>query len=578
MKFNPSKYNPKVASFCMEVHLKHSRPTYSGGLGILQGDILRSCADLGVPIVAVSQVSSNGYFRQNFDENHWQIHEPIYWAPHDTLERLNKTVKIYNRGRLITVGAEVCEITGETGFKIPQLLVDTNFEENLLVDKKITAALYDSESDDVRISQENVLGQGGLKLLRALGYNSIQAFDLNECHTSFVGLERLIETGGDIEKVKKSCKFTNHTPIGTGFEKWPTDTVKYVLGDNFLSQNINNVLNLNGTLNMTLLGANLSDYIGGVARKHAEVCSEMEEFKNKKVKYVTNGIHPRTWANENIAKLFDEHFKYWSIDPRILEYMSEHIPIKEFSEAKDRAKEDFVDWMNSTNPVKFNQGILTLVWSRRGAPYKRPELLFKDMDRLHEIAEKFPMQIVYAGKAHPKDHEGKLKIQEVRRNLENINLHNGNGKLRGAFVEGYDPVISLKLLGGADVWLNNPRRTREASGTSGMKASLNGCINLSTDDGWICEANEMMPESISIIGPKGESNYEEQDQQKEDKIDSESLYQRLEEIGEEYYGNGKEGPSDKWEKRRAKAPRLISYFNTHRLVKEKARNVWGIEI
>lgn len=579
MRPNLEKYNPKVASFSMEVHLEHHRPTYSGGLGILQGDILRSCADLGVPIVNVSQISSSGYFMQGFDKEYWQLDSPVHWSPLDTLERLGKTVEIYHKGRKLIVGAEFCEITGETGFKIPVILVDTNFEGNNNEDRKITGALYDSD-DETRISQENVLGQGGLKLLRALGYNSIKAIDLNECHTVFAGLENLIETG-DINLVRKTCKFTNHTPIGAGFEKWDMDKVRYIVGDKFLPSNIFGLSGDNKKLNMTLLGVNLSDYVGGVSKKHAEVCSHRDEFKGREVKYITNGIHPRTWAVSPIARLYDEHFKYWSIDPRILEHLPEHIPYTEFSEAKTKAKANFVDWINSTNPVKFNPRILTIVWARRGATYKRPELLFKDLDRLHKIAEKYPLQIVCSGKAHPKDYEGKIKIQEVRRTIDKINGKNENS-IRATFIESYDPIISLNFLGGADIWLNTPRRTREASGTSGMKAALNGCINLSTYDGWICEGIDMDPETIFLVGPRIEQTYENKNYYEEDNIDSNSLYNQLEIIAEEYYGDStgdsKRGPSEKFEKRRAKAPRLISYFNTHRLVKEKARKVWEIEI
>ena len=198
------------------------------------------------------------------------------------------------------------------------------------------------------------------------------------------------------------------------------------------------------------------------------------------------------------------------------------------------------------------------------------------MDRLHKISEKFPMQIIYSGKAHPKDHEGKVAIQNIRNSIDEINKKNGNGKLRAGYIIGYDPEISLRLLSGADVWLNNPRRTREASGTSWMKASLNGCINLSTEDGSICEANEIYPETIYIIGPKGTSNFEDPNPHQEDEIDSNSLYERLEQIGEEYYAGEKDGPSEAWEKRRAKAPKLISEYNTHRLVKDKIKNVWEI--
>jgi starch phosphorylase len=538
-------------------------PTYSGGLEILGGDILRSYADLRIPVVAAIQASNSGYFRQYINEHGWQIEKPIHWEALTTLGRIDKEVIIRNEGRDLHVTASPYNIVGETDFSIPVYLLNTQLPENNPEDREITGMLYDANSK-YRISQENVLGQGGVKILRELGYD-IPIYHMNEGHAAFATIE-LLNYFGDESEVKKRCVFTTHTPVEAGHDRWDYGVAGYILG-HFLPRNIAKFAG-DDKLNMTKLALSLSRKVNAVSRRHMEVCREMDVFKGKDIDYVTNGIHPRTWASEPMQKMFDSNFKYWSLDPRILEDLN-HVSDDEVLEAKNSAKRHLIGYVNAYYPVKFRQDHLTLVWARRFTEYKRPDLLLRDEAKLNRIAEKYgPIQIIYSGKSHPADEGGKRLIQKIYQNSKG-----SNKIIKKIFIEDYNTDIAKMLTGGADVWLNNPRRPLEACGTSGMKAALNGCINLSVYDGWVVEGYEMNPGGIFLVGPKADQTSVNPDFYKDDETDANGLYESLEQIADIHYNHKNELP-----KMMKESISLISYFNTHRMAKEYADKILGIKV
>lgn len=565
MGFDYKKFRPDVAYFSMGAYFESFMPTYSGGLEVLAGDTFRSCADLRIPLVGVIQASSNGYFRQTIDENGAQIAQPVYWAPHKTLHRIPEHVTIKHKRRDLRVGAEIYEIVGETEFKLPVFLLDTNFDANHEDDKVITGMLYDA-SPEQRIAQENVLGQAGVKLINEIGYDSINTFHMNEGHACFAALELLAEKGYDDTHVKDHCVFTTHTPVPAGHSVWGYELLRRIVGNDFLPWHIHKLAG-EGNFNTTKLALNLSRYTNAVSKRHAAVCEAMDVFQGRRIPYITNGIHPKTWAVPPMAGLYDNNLKHWKIDPKVFEDAIESIPPQEIISAKNRAKRYLIGFINTTNPVKFDLDVLTIVWARRFTSYKRPLLIFRDIDRLNSLAEEYGgIQILFAGKSHPADEEGKKLIQQVNQTAKSL-----KDNVSCAFIEGYDAKTARRLLGGADVWLNTPRRPLEASGTSGMKAALNACLNLSTYDGWSVEAYEMDPESVWIVGPKSDQVRVNPGADEEDRVDAESLYDSLEQILEIFYNNKEE-----LARRIAHSIRLVSHFNTHRMVQEYAAKAWNI--
>ncbi|MFH2028602.1 MAG: alpha-glucan family phosphorylase [Nanoarchaeota archaeon] len=566
--FDYKKFNALAAYLSMGAYLETGIPTFSGGLEMLAGDTLRSCADLRVPVAGVIQASNSGFFKQTIDQEGNQIETPVYWAPHKTLKRIGETVTINYKGRNLKVGAALFVVDGETRYQIPVFMLDTNFDENYHTgqedDRTITGRLYPDHEQ--RIAQENVLGQGAIKLLKAIGYDNIKAVHMNEGHAAFATLE-LLAQGLTPDQVRDICAFTTHTPVAAGHDTWDYEQAHAVLGD-FLPKNIRDLAG-NDKLSMTLLAKNLSGYVNAVSKKHARVCCAMDVFQGTNVNYVTNGIHPKTWAVTPISTLLDRYFRNWKMHPETLDEATSRIPLNVLYAAKDRAKRYLIGEINSKYPVKFDGDAITLVWARRFTEYKRPALILKDMERLTKLAEKYgDIQLIFAGKAHPRDPEGKRLLKEVVQASKN-----SNGRVRIAFMEGYNPRIARMLMGGADVWLNTPRVSEEASGTSGMKAALNACINFTTFDGWVPEGYDLDPKGFQIIGLRDDRLKRWDDSQYEDALDSESLYAGLEELMETHKNN----PFGLIERGRHSI-RQISHFNTHRVVRHYADAAWNLKL
>ena len=478
----------KIAYFSMEVGLETDIPTYSGGLGVLAGDTIRSAAELNVPMVAVTLLHREGYFYQKLDENGIQTEEPVQWVVEDFLEPLDQTVTVDLEDRQVKVKAWKYEVRYPGKNKVPVYFLDTDLPDNNDQDRTLTDHLYGGNTY-YRLCQEIVLGIGGVRMLRALGHNQIERFHMNEGHAGFLTLELLkehCEAAGrdaileeDIEAVRSKCVFTTHTPVPAGQDKFPIEDVERALHDCSYLQ-VRDLITRDGTLNMTYLALTLSHYVNGVAKKHGEVSSHM--YAPYRIDSITNGVHVATWTSEPFRDLFDKYIPGWMEDNFNLRYALS-IPESEIWEAHLQAKRELIHYVNRETNKGMDTDILTLGFARRAASYKRADLLLSDIRRLKEVYSKAgPFQIIYAGKAHPKDKQGKELIQRI---FESIKALNSDVKI--AYLENYDIQLGKLITSGVDVWVNTPMPPMEASGTSGMKAALNGVPSLSILDGWWIE-------------------------------------------------------------------------------------------
>jgi len=478
----------RVAYFSMEIALSPQMPTYSGGLGVLAGDTIRSCADLGVKVVAVTLLHRKGYFRQRLDGRGRQSEEPEEWLLEQFLEPLSARVTIDIEGRPVGIRAWRHTVTGVNGARVMTHLLDTDLPENAPEDRRLTDSLYVGDERH-RLRQEVVLGIGGVKMLRALGFQHLYRYHLNEGHAALAILALLEERHGDpprshpeldsrIEEIRRCCVFTTHTPVPAGHDKFPMGMVRAVLGKR-RSRWLETVAEGN-VLNMTDLALEGSQFINGVAMRHGEVSKGM--FPEYPIRSITNGIHPVTWAAPSFSALFDHHIEDWRRDALSLRYAL-GIPLDEIWEAHTLAKHALIDRIRLETDVAFEPDLLTIGFARRATAYKRATLVFSDIERLARIAREIgPLQMVFAGKAHPRDAEGKKLIRRVFAAGDSL-----RGKVNVAYLPSYDMALGQLLCAGSDVWLNTPIPPLEASGTSGMKAALNGVPSLSVLDGWWIE-------------------------------------------------------------------------------------------
>ena len=476
-----------IAYFSMEIALLAEMPTYSGGLGVLAGDTIRSAASLRVPMAAVTLLHRKGYFFQKLDEGGFQREEPADWVIEDFLVELPERITVSIEGRTVKVRAWKYTVSSPSGFTIPVYFLDTNLPENSEWDRTLTHYLYGGDQH-YRLCQEVVLGIGGVKMLRALGYDQINRFHMNEGHASLLTLELLDEsarkrgssiTNEDVDAVRKLCVFTTHTPVEAGFDKFQMALVQQVLGRREV-YDMKNVFCCEGVLNMTFLALNLSHYVNGVAKKHGEISRLM--FARYSIDSITNGVHAATWVAPSYQKLFDNYIPGWREDNFSLR-SALSIPKKEIWEAHMEAKTELLKYVNRETNAGMDFECLTIGFARRVATYKRSDLLVSDINRLKEIASKAgPIQIIYAGKAHPQDRPAKELIQKIYQVKEIL-----KNEIKIVYLENYDMELAKLMVAGVDIWLNTPQIPMEASGTSGMKAALNGVPSLSTRDGWWIE-------------------------------------------------------------------------------------------
>jgi starch phosphorylase len=546
----------RIAYFSMEIGLTTEIPTYSGGLGILAGDTIKSAADLKLPLVAVTLISRKGYFKQTFNKEGWQQESAVDWRPEDLLELLPAKALVTIENRDVKVQAWLYRVKSPTGGELPVLFLDTDIPGNEPEDRKITDHLYGGDKA-YRLKQEIVLGIGGARLLQILGFE-VRKYHLNEGHASLLTLELLNhhhlpgedsweeKASWDTRHVQEKCVFTTHTPVEAGHDRFPYDTVKQVMGE-VVPLDLLKKLGGEDELNMTLLALNLSHFINGVAKKHGLVSQVL--FPGFEIHAITNGIHSFTWASPYMMSLFDKYLPGWANEPELLVRV-DIIPDIELREAHAGAKAYLFQYIEETTGTKLDADVLTIGFARRATAYKRANLIFTDPERLLEIGEG-KLQLVFAGKAHPQDEYGKQMIQDIRQQTAFFGQ-----KLKIVYLPNYNMDVASRLIPGVDIWLNNPLRPLEASGTSGMKAALNGVPNFSVLDGWWIEGHIEGITGWSIGPPPTETNTDVNHSDE----DVQDLYKKLEETILPLYYEDSTG----WTKVLKNAiGKNAYYFNTH---------------
>jgi len=546
---------PKIAYFSMEIGIDKRMPTYSGGLGVLAGDTIKSCADLNVPLVGITLLSENGYFYQKLDKDGNQTELPANFSVSNFLKLLPSKTTVTIEGSDVNIRVWLYRFKGINGYIIPVFFLDSNVEGNSEWDRNLTKHLYGGDNK-YRLAQEIILGIGGIRMLHALGYDTIDKYHMNEGHAALGTLE-LYRQLNDVEKVREQCVFTTHTPVAAGHDQFELSYAKPMIGG-MLPDSILKEITFENRLNMTRLALFFSHYVNGVAKKHGEVSQLM--FPGHSIDSITNGVHTATWVSEPFQKLFDKHMPCWRSDSYVLR-SAFGIDKEEIWHAHMVAKKKLIDFVNERYNVGMNYNDFTIGFARRQTAYKRPELLISDHERLVEIAEKVgPLQIIYAGKAHPKDESGKESIKKIFKTMKTV-----NGKVKIAFIHNYNMTIGKMMTAGTDLWLNTPRRPREASGTSGMKAAHNGVPQFGTLDGWWLEG---CIENITgwSIGPE-----KTEDNESDDDVDRNDLYNKLETwIMPKFYND-----RDNWIRTMRSCIAINgSFFNTNRMVQQYVLNAY----
>jgi starch phosphorylase len=557
-----------IAYFSMEIGLAEDIPTYAGGLGVLAGDTVRSAADGGVPMVAVSLVHRQGYFRQRLDAAGAQSEEPQPWSPADKLVEAAPRVRVGIEGRSVQVRAWRYDVRGLGGHVVPVFLLDTDVPENTAADRRLTDHLYGGDAR-YRLAQEIVLGIGGVRMLRALGYDRVRRFHMNEGHAALLVLElahELMRGRGlgcvtrDLPPlVKPLCVFTTHTPVPAGHDQFPLGLVRAVLtdyGDAFDERAAE--FCLDNVLNMTYLALANSRYVNGVARRHGEIARQM--FGQYNIDSITNGVHAAFWAAPPIAALLDRRIDRWRADNASLRYAL-GIAREEIWAAHAAAKQEMIRFVAERTGVAFAPDVFTIGCARRATAYKRADLLFDDRARLLALAAHAgPIQIVFGGKAHPRDDGGKAIIRRIFDEMAAL-----RGKIAIAYLPDYDMAAAKKLVAGADLWLNTPQPPLEASGTSGMKAALNGVPQLSVLDGWWVEGCIEGVTGWAIGDDAGAAAVDER------ALDAQALYDKLQHTILPLFYRDRERYIDVM---RYAIALNGSFFNTERMVDQYVRKAY----
>jgi starch phosphorylase len=542
---------PRIAYLSMEVGIKNEIPTYSGGLGVLAGDTIRSSADLRVPLVAVTLASRKGYLKQKLTEDGQQLEYPDEWDPSRFMDLASAESNVRIEGRNVKINAWLYDYQSLNGGVVPIIFLDTDVEGNSAEDRKITDCLYGGD-DRYRLKQEIVLGIGGVRMLKALGFN-IRSYHMNEGHSSLLTLELLEENNMNVDKVRTLCIFTTHTPVEAAFDRFSYDLVQEMLRDEFPS--FMDVLPKYGgqdKLNMTLLALNLSRYENGVTKAHMEYSRKL--FPGYHIQAITNGVHSYTWTCPHFREIFDKHISGWANEPELLVRINE-VPEEEIWGAHLEAKKELIDFVKEKTGVEMDLSKLTIGFARRATAYKRANLIFSDLTRLKAANKKGGLQIAFAGKAHPRDESGKQIIREIFRYKA---LLNNDAKI--AYLENYDMNMAAKLTSGVDVWLNTPLPPYEASGTSGMKAAHNGVINFSVLDGWWIEG---CVEDVTgwAIGPSPDEMVNEEERRTRE---LEDFYFKLDYIVIPTFYERR----DKWiQIMKNSIGKVAYYFNSHRMMR-----------
>jgi glycogen phosphorylase len=558
-------FSSPIAYFSMEVGLISAMPTYSGGLGVLAGDTLRAAADIGLPLTGITLLHRKGYFRQHIDESGNQTETPFDWNPVDFLEPIDTIVSVQIEGREVKIRPWQLLISGATGSKVTVYFLDTHLPENSPWDQTLTDYLYGGDIR-YRFCQEIILGMGGISVLRALGYSNIQAYHMNEGHSALLILSLLEEqmkkanicniNATCVQDVRDLCVFTTHTPVPAATDKFPLNMVEIILGE----EHFNNLMSAScfkdDKLNMTYLGLCFSHYINGVSMRHEEISQTM--FPNYPINSITNGVHPASWVSDPFMMLFDRQVPEWRKDSNYLRYLST-VPLDEVQQAHAAAKRILFDEIEKRSGVKLDPAVFTIGFARRATGYKRANLLFSDLERIRKIADRAgPLQIIFGGKAHPRDESGKEIIRSIFRAAEHL-----KDFIKIVYVEEYNMELGRLICSGVDLWLNTPQKPQEASGTSGMKAALNGIPSLSVLDGWWIEGH--------VEGVTGWSIDDTWELESNTQKELASLYNKLEYVIIPMFYSRPNAYA--WIMRNAVALNG-SYYNSHRMVYQYAHNAY----
>jgi starch phosphorylase len=547
---------PKVAYFSMEIGINSDMPTYSGGLGVLAGDVIRSSADLRIPLVAVTLVSKKGYLKQKIMPDGRQLEYPEEWEPSKFMRLLPATVPVGIGGRDVKVGVWVYDQESLTGGIVPVLFLTTDVEGNVQEDREITDYLYGGD-ETYRLKQEIVLGISGIKILEALNIN-VKKYHMNEGHSSLLTLELLKRNEMNADKVKNLCVFTTHTPVEAAFDKFSHDLVLRVLGTE-APEEILKKYGGSDRLNMTLLALNLSKYTNGVTEAHMEYSRKL--FPGYHIQEITNGVHAYTWTCQHFRQLFDKYIRGWANEPELLVRV-DAIPNEELWDAHMKAKQDLLDFVHDKSGVQMDADALILGFARRATEYKRATMIFSDLGKLEEVERQGKIQLIFAGKAHPRDEMGKRLIKDIYEYIDRL-----KNEIKIVYLENYTMEMAGKLTSGVDVWLNTPLPPYEASGTSGMKAAHNGVINFSVLDGWWIEG---CVEGLTgwAIGPSPNQMISEEERRKRELSD---LYNKLEYLIMPKFYEAR----DSWIViMKNSIGKVAYYFNSHRMMRRYATDAY----
>jgi starch phosphorylase len=541
-----------VAYFSMEIALENAMPSYSGGLGVLAGDTIRAASDLRLPMVAVSLLYRRGFFSQHLSEDGTQTEEPVVWKVEDFLKEEAARVTVPLENRRVELRCWRYDVKGVRGFVVPVYFLDADLPSNAEWDRSLTGGLYGGDSY-YRLCQEVLLGVGGVRMLRALGYEDLTRYHMNEGHAALLSLELLGEeavkagrtaiNGEDIEKVRAKCVFTTHTPVPAGHDRFPIEYLTRVfpqqskffdLKDASVAELVKRSLQTEQNypdlleaaargahLNMTYLALSLSKYVNGVAKQHGVTSRQM--FPEVPIEAITNGVHAGTWTSPPFQQLFDRQIAQWREDNYSLR-SALGLPPEEVWSAHLIAKHELLEAVREKTGLSLDEEVFTIGFARRATGYKRADLILSDLDRLRQIAKNAGhFQIIYAGKAHPNDGGGKDIIRRIFQAKKALRK-----AIPVVFLDEYNLDLGGKITSGVDLWLNTPQFPLEASGTSGMKSALNGVPSLSILDGWWVEGHIEGVTGWSIGEPR--RTMDTTDIATDNSKEAEALYSKLENI------------------------------------------------
>ena len=539
---------PVVGYFTAEIGLWSELHTYSGGLGVLAGDHVKSAADAGTPLVGVTLLYHQGYARQHIDANGVQTESFPEFDPNEHVSKTKIVLKLYLDGQPLSAYVWKADIVGQSGHIVPVYFIDTRHPANSSEHQELSSRLYGGD-DEVRIRQEYVLGVGGVQLFDYLD-SELHGLHLNEGHCTFAMLE-LLNRGWSREELAQRSLFTTHTPVPAGHDRFEWPLVREVVGELLPVDAKELVIAAGDSENgrrcsMSHLAVALSTSVNAVSKLNADVAMTM--FDEQIIQPITNGVHHITWTSPVMASLFDGYLPGWRVQPETISE-AETLPTDALLEARDQARQHLREFVLSKTGVELSSERLTIGFARRFATYKRANLVFRDLERLRNIGAG-KIQFVFSGKAHPRDKGGKQLIRDIYDSAEQI-----AEEIPVAFIENYDMETGLLMTSGVDIWLNNPIRPMEASGTSGMKAAMNGVPNCSILDGWWPEA------CIHGVNGWAIGNAENV---RDDERDANNIYQVLEQDVLPLW----EGSKDAWAEMMKASIAASAEFTGHRMIQD----------